>query len=82
MPHCWKLLYLIFFQKATNRGTDQTARINRGADQTAWINRGADQTAWINRGTDQTAWMRRLVCAYVVCIQQSRGYSRVEANMV
>ena len=29
-----------------------------------------------NKGADQTARMRRLVCAFVVCKQQSRGFSR------
>ena len=27
-----------------------------------------------NKGTDQTAWMHRLVCAFVICMQQNQVF--------
>ena len=35
-----------------------------------------------NKGDEQTAWMRRLVFVFVVCMQQSQGFSHHSPNNI
>ena len=60
-----------FFPGRENKGADQTARLFT-YNKNAHIN---VRFSFFNKGADQTVRMRRLVCAFVVHIQQKTAHA-------